>query len=282
MKNTNVKLAEVFKDALTHKNIADIIAAHLTNTLDVRDDALNGLDLTQAKNILDLGCGFGFFTKALHGRVHPEAKITGIDCHPQYETLYLNACNEVGINGKFDSAGVSIINQFDSNAFDLILCSYALYYFPGYISEISRILKKDGIFVAVTHSKPHMREFTSYVRNILLKNKIHTYGDLPYEALIEKFTNENATRLLYPWFHDVLSKDYISLLVFEKENFSDFVQYFRFKHPFFIPGDQHDDEKLTKIILETLKKDIEVNKTLKITKDDVIYICSGPINTKET
>jgi len=185
-------LAQVFKDARMNKTIAEIIIAHLVNKVDVRKTALNDLDLSNCKNILDLGCGFGFFTQALKERIHPMATIKGIDRHSEYKEPYLDSCSEAGIPGNFDNAGVESLTKIKSKTYDLILCSYALYSFPEYIPHISRILKETGIFVTITHTKPHMKEFTDYVRKILHKHDIKLTGKLPYEELIDNFSNENG------------------------------------------------------------------------------------------
>ena len=71
-------LANVFKDAKKHQEIAGIIKDHLQPKTDIRQLALDGLDLSSSKRILDLGCGFGFFTEALKGRVSNDAIITGV------------------------------------------------------------------------------------------------------------------------------------------------------------------------------------------------------------
>ena len=58
---------------------------------------------------------------------------------------YLNACSETGLKGNFLSNSISEIESFKCDTFDLALCSYALYFFPDYIEQISHYLKKDGI-----------------------------------------------------------------------------------------------------------------------------------------
>ena len=75
-KNT---LAKVFCNTDLHQNVADIIYKHSTNKLDVRAAALDGVSLKSCKEILDLGCAFGFFTRSLKDRVDPDASILGID-----------------------------------------------------------------------------------------------------------------------------------------------------------------------------------------------------------
>jgi ubiquinone/menaquinone biosynthesis C-methylase UbiE len=196
---TSKELAEVFGDVETHQKITKIIRKYSANPDDIRETALNKLDLSEAKIILDLGCGFGFFTRALKGRANTEAEITGIDCHPQYRDSYLDSCRQAQIDGKFIGECITSIRRIRSNSIDLILCSYALYFFPEILPHISRILKIDGLFVTITHSRRHLFELGEQVKNVLSKP-----GDnLPYELLIESFSAENGLNLLRPWFGDI-------------------------------------------------------------------------------
>ena len=268
------KLADVFADVATHKIVANIIINHSTNKSDIREIALEGLDMKSGRKILDLGCGFGFFTRALKGKVHPEALVTGIDRFKEYEQLYIDSCITSGLKGKFIGSGKSVLSEFDSNCFDIILCSYALYFFPDIIPQISRILKNDGVFIAITHSKPHLKELTSYIKNILEKHNINPGLNLPYEKLINNFSNKNGYQLLSPWFENIRKIEYKSSLVFSDKDFSDFIKFLRIKHSFFISDNV--DKELINIIINQLRKDIQTKKRLKITKDDIIFVSSQP------
>jgi ubiquinone/menaquinone biosynthesis C-methylase UbiE len=162
----------------------------------------------------------------------PDAIITGIDCHSKYKQLYLKACSDTGIQGNFISDGISVINSYSPKSIDLILCSYALYYFPEYIEQISRILKEDGIFLVITHAQPHMKEFTRYVKDILYNEGIECREPLPYESLIEGFSNENGENLLSARFLNVQSIKYIGRLLFNHDDIESLTAYFKFKRSF--------------------------------------------------
>ncbi|MCD4675429.1 MAG: class I SAM-dependent methyltransferase [Desulfobacula sp.] len=269
-------LADKFQDASTHVSVASIIRHHLVDQKDIRDTALQGLNLSLVKEIVDLGCGFGYFTKGLKGKVPPEAEICGIDLHSRYKEMYFEACVEAGIRGDFCGGGINRIKQLDSNHYDLILCSFALYFFPDYIEEVSRILKEDGIFAVITHSEPHMHEFTSYVKNILRNAGMPLPDRLPYEDLISNFSNENGERLLSPFFSRIRSRDYCNELLFKRGEEQDFEKYFRFKKSFFLPEESGNTEEIFHTILKRIKNDMENSGSLRISKKDIIYICSGP------
>ena len=280
MKEPDNSLVKIFQDASAHKEVADIIARHLVNREDIRVVALEGLELLNFKDILDLGCGFGFFTQGLKNKVSQDARFMGIDCHPEYEWFYFQSCEKVGPHHrkKFFSSGCDIIANMGRRSFDLILCSYALYFFPGIIVEIPRILKKDGYFVVITHALPHYYQFIDLVRKILKQYGEEVYEVTPYESLIKKFSDQNGLELLTPYFNHITEKRYKSTMVFHQEDYEDLVTYFNFKLPFFIPWTMDNKEELQHLILEAVISHLHQEKELRITKDDVIYICSDPVD----
>ncbi len=277
MDSISSDLVKVFSDSAAHKAVADIIVKHLSNKRDVRAEALDALDLSACRTILDLGCGFGFFTLGLQKRIAPDARITGIDCHSSYSDLYLATCKHIGIKGDFRPYGIQAIRSLPANSFDLVICSYGLYYFPGYINQIARILHPDGTFVTITHSRSHLKELITFVKRILSKNNISSHDPLPCEDLISNFSNENGYGLLSKAFRKVSSSAYQGKLIFQKKDFDSFKKYFLFKRIFFIPRNQYNEDTLTATILDELKQHIMIHGKISITIDDVIFICSDPV-----
>lgn len=277
MTGEEFSLAKVFRDAKAHLEIAGIIRKHLQDDIDIRSQALDGLDLSEAKNILDLGCGYGFFTEALKGRVHPEARVTGIDRFPEYEWFYFQSCDKAGIRADFRSDGIKAIEKLAGNSYDLILCSYAMYFFPEVVKQIARILKDHGHFIAITHALPHMPEFTSYVRSVVKRNGLIITIDLPYETLLGRFSDQNAPQLLQPWFNVIRKSDYKGRLLFAKDDHQDLISYFNFKHSFFIPQTIDPDDELHRKVVNTIKSDLRETQGMQITKNDSIFVCTQPV-----
>src|SRR4030042_6881963 len=141
------QISRIFRDARKHQRLGKIIRRFSTNKDDIRQTALKNLDLSDRRNVLELGCAFGAFTEALKGRLHPQAKITGLDMLAEYESFFLEACKRAGYAGTFSASGVERIKKYPTASFDLVICSYALYFFAGLIGEISRVLTKEGIFI---------------------------------------------------------------------------------------------------------------------------------------
>jgi len=159
------QISRIFRDARKHQRIGQIIRRFSTNKDDIRQTALKNLDLSDRRNVLELGCAFGAFTEALKGRLHPRAKITGLDMLAEYESFFLDACRRAGYTGEFSAGGVEQIIKYPTASYDLIICSYALYFFPDLIEDIARILAGDGFFITITHSEADMRELVDIKKN---------------------------------------------------------------------------------------------------------------------
>ena len=273
MTQTNHKLSKVFRDVEMHRSVASIIIKHMINKTDVREIALAEVDFKSIETILDLGCGFGFFTEALAGKTGEQVSILGIDKFMEYKPLYLAACNRAGIAGKFVGDEISYIRTLESGSFDVILCSYALYFFPDYINEISRLLKDDGVFVTITHARPHMIEFTTFVKEVFDKHEIELNDDLPFDKLIEKFCDMNGKNLLSEFFGDIREIPYRNRMVFGEDDYPDFSTYLCFKRPFFMPPRCCNENEVCDILLDEVKEHFDKKGGMKISKNDMIFLC---------
>lgn len=271
------KLAEIFTDTLHHKNVAAIIRTHSTNTLDVRNIALDGLQLHDVKYVLDLGCGFGFFTSALTGKLNPGSGIIGIDLCTKYKTAYLDSCKIAGLQGKFFGLDEKSIKSISSNSIDLVICSYALYFFPGLIPEISRVLKPSGVFVVITHSKNHLTEMIALLKETIGVLGMQKPNSLPCQNLIVNFNNENGFSLLSPWFGRVEEKEYLNTLHFEINDFEDLKKYFKFKTPYYIPDYLDNKNMIFDKMINSLHEYLQSGKHFNITKDDTVFVCKIPL-----
>jgi ubiquinone/menaquinone biosynthesis C-methylase UbiE len=276
------KIRKVFRDVQKHLAIAQLIRRFSTNKEDIRKTALMQADLSNCQNVLELGCAFGAFTEALKDKLHPEAKITGIDIIPEYKPFFLEACRRAGYSGIFSSSGIDKIKKSPDGSFDLVICSYALYFFPEMIPEIARVLKKDGLFITITHSHKDMREIVGIVKKILRQNNLLADNQsLPIEIIFEQFSAENGGKLLHLFFGRITAIDFKNTLVFQPQEIDHFLDYFQFKKSFFLTGTEaHNKAIINQLMLEL--RDLAMKKSLvTMCKDDKIFICSQPLNTKE-
>ena len=274
------KLAEIFTDTLHHKTVAEIVRAYSTNELDVRIVALNGLQLQDSSSAMDIGCGFGFFTRALKGRLNPGSQILGIDLCSKYKTSYLESCKIAGLQGRFSGFDKKALNRIPGNSVDLVICSYALYFFPAIIPEISRLLKPSGLFVVITHSENHLKEVITFLKETFKISGIQTPDLFPCQTLIDNFNNINGYRLLSPYFGRVEEKEYHNSLRFEISDFEDLEKYFRFKQPYYIPDYFDNKNMILNKIISRLREYLQSGTPFIITKDDTIFICKEPLSIK--
>ena len=274
------KLAEIFTDTLHHKTIAGIVRAHSTNKLDIRDVALDNLQLQSNGLTLDIGCGFGFFTSALKGRLDPGSNIWGIDLCTKYSTSYLESCKMAGLQGNFSGLDEKMMNTIPANSVDLVICSYALYFFPALIPEISRILKPSGLFVIITHSKNHLQEIITFLKETFDILGIQKPDTFPCQTLINNFNNNNGYQLLSPWFGRVEEKEYDNLLHFEISDLENLEEYLRFKKPYYIPDYLDNKNMILNKLVSRVHEHLQSGSTFSITKDDTIYICKEPLSDK--
>ncbi len=277
------KVREVFRNVRNHREMERIIRRSSTNPEDIRRAALSGVDLTSCRNVLELGCAFGSFTVALKGRLHPRARITGLDIIPEYEPFFLEACEKAGYPGRFSSDGVHQISDFPAAGVDLILCSFALYFFVDVLPDIARILTPDGRLIAITHASGNMRELIGAIRNILKARRVIEPSDiLPIEQILKAFSAENGAALLAPHFGCIQQIDFPNTLVFPPRDMGAFVDYYRFKRPFFLAGTQPCADLIIPDLTKMLAGMAARSQTISMCKDDAIFICSQPYSSKES
>ena len=277
------KIRQVFRNVQKHLLIEQLIRQFSTNKEDIRKTALNQVTLSNCQNVLELGCAFGAFTEALKDKLHPAAKITGLDIVPEYKPFFLEACGRAGYAGTFSSSGVNQIKKYSTGSFDLIICSYALYFFADMIPEIARIIKKDGIFITITHSQCNMQELIGITKKVLKMNTLLTDNQsLPVEIIVGQFSAENGEKLLHPFFGRIKAIDFKNTLVFQPREIDFFVEYYQFKSPFFFMGTGAHRKNIVDQLLLELRNSAMKEKTITMCKDDVIFICSQPLIPKET
>ncbi len=84
--------------------------------------------------------------------------------------------------------------------------------------------------------------------------------------------------MLKPHFSDVRTLKYKSKLSFGAKDYQDLIDYFNFKHSFFIPEIIDPDDELHNKVAESIRNDLKSRKGLEITKNDAIFVCKGPLN----
>ncbi len=257
-----------YRCPLIHEAVSAIIRQRSTNPQDIREVALDGLDLSSAQRILDLGCGFGFMAEVLAERVDPEATIVGVDAWASNEGLFVKKVTDAGREADFVCTKVDSRLPWPDGQFDVVVCCYALYFFVDVLPEIARVLSPNGVFVTITHTEGSVA------------------GQLPAagfaeaaEALLKltrRFSAENGLQLLSSHFGEIEQIDYSNSLRFRPEDADDLFAYLRFKLPLLTPGSEPDDalpDHLTRFVHTALSHLGEV----VVEKDDAVFQCRKPL-----
>lgn len=109
-------------------------------------------ELNLNKNILDLGCGRGFYLQAI-AQLKPKAKVVGVDIQQEY----LKQAQENIDNNKIKLVQANASNlPFKDNQFDQIIASEILEHInkdQQVINEIYRVLKPKGIVLISVPNK---------------------------------------------------------------------------------------------------------------------------------
>lgn len=105
---------------------------------------LNNICKVKSKNVLEIGCGRGFYLKALH-QIDHNLKITGIDLDEKYLIEARKTIQNDEVNIQRGDANKLL---FKDNSFGGIIASEVLEHVPNddkVLGEIYRVLKKDGV-----------------------------------------------------------------------------------------------------------------------------------------
>jgi len=274
---------------LTYSQVYDllvtrhIIKNHSTNSGDIRFAALEDADLSAYIKVLDLGCGYGFFVESLNNRLHGEARITGLDLVENNQEAFLHSVHASGYKGDFITGRADIIADMEDEAYDLIIACYSLYFFPHLIKDIARILKPDGLFIAVTHSEHTLREAIEFVPRCMKKLGMAFPENLHLNRLFMEFSLENGMDRLMPHFSRVDKIDFQNALEFNRDQVEDCIYYIEkkkhliYKEVMTAYPDQVID--LSSCLSQSLYGHVKKAGKIVLNKNDAIFRCYK--NSKE-
>ncbi|MEN6475952.1 MAG: class I SAM-dependent methyltransferase [Syntrophaceae bacterium] len=272
------KTYEVVPD---HKFTRDVITNYSTNQNDIRDVALGGLDLKNCVKVLELGCGYGHFTERLAGRLADGAHITGMDLLEGNRVGFMATLERAGFQGSFIKSGAEMIRDYPMQSFDLVIASYSLYFFPYLISEIARVLKPEGIFITITHSKFSLKEITRLIPHSLKTIGLASPKVIAINRLFLSFSQEEGQSKLAPFFQTIEMIRYPNAMIFPSEKIIDCINYIS-KKRFLLFKDitrQYPD-KIDDVQLQIFQQVniLARNKgSFTVTKDDAVFRCRAPL-----
>jgi len=271
------KTYEIIHD---HKFTKDIIIRYSQNNDDIRAVALEGLDLSHCRSILDLGCGYGLFIERLKGRIPTEAMVTGLDVLESNRPAFLHTLEASGFKGTFIKGGADLIRTIAAASFDLIIASYSLYFFPHLIADIARVLKNDGIFITITHSRFSLKEITDLIPLSMAETGIDPPPQIAITSLLNSFALENGRPLLQRHFRTVDAIRYPNTMVFPASAINDCIHYLTHKrHLLFKEVADNNPEKMDDVqtrFYQRIHHLAHSRGSFTITKDDAVFRCFHP------
>ncbi|MBN2507487.1 MAG: class I SAM-dependent methyltransferase [Verrucomicrobia bacterium] len=227
------RVLRVFASPAEHAAISAIIHRHSVNPADIREMTLAGVPLAAARDILDLGCGFGYMTAALLPRIPCDARVVGVDACDENRVPFTELVAASGRQAEFHALILEALLPWANRTFDLVVASYSLYYFPDAIAEIARVLRREGVFLATAHSED---SFGS-----LYELAGVTPALTPLHALLHRFSAQNGRTQLLPHFHHIQSQFYQNRLRFGAQDGDDLWRFMRFKWPLLRPDTEPPD-----------------------------------------
>jgi len=254
----------VYEAPAEHGAVSDLIRRHSTNPRDIREVALEGVDVTAGRRFLDLGCGFGFMAEALARKAKRGAEILGVDVNASNRRPLIGRIDALGCCGRFVCRELVGELPFASREFDGVVASYALYFFPRIVPDIARVLAPGGFFITLTHSEASMAS--------LLEVLGLPEGDSPQARLLHGFSAETGGPQLRRVFRSVEETDYRNALAFQADGIADLLAYVRFKLPL-IRREIPPGAPVPASIERRLRRMLADEGRIVIRKDDRIFRC---------
>lgn len=146
---------ETTNDLITRINIHDAFGAR-----DIDKWMLEVLPLKQGMSILDVGCGSGKQCFSYLAHLSGKADITGGDVSDSLLNKAREENQKLGNRVTFQNLNFNQTFPFPENSFDLVSCSFAIYYaedMPFTIREMQRVLKPGG-FLFTTGPMPENKQ----------------------------------------------------------------------------------------------------------------------------
>jgi ADP-ribose pyrophosphatase YjhB (NUDIX family)/SAM-dependent methyltransferase len=282
---TDQEIEKSFQDLDLHQAVSCIVYGHSTNRQDIRDFALGSVDFSRVKNILDLGCGFGFSTLGFHGKLQGPTHIVGIDIQDTYQKPFLQTCSSIGAIGEFHASDVGELATYPPHSFDLVFSCFSLYFFPNVVRDIARVLTDDGTFVAVTHSEQTLKELIRHIPPTLESLGLGVPELLSIQKLLRTFSCESGADLLQPYFREIRREVFHNTLRFHPDEMPHLQVYLGMKkHLLLKEVCEVSPDSVGAVLnqlMAALTAEARVRGAIEFNKDDAVFLCRKPVVARE-
>lgn len=159
--------------------------------------------LKPGMQILEIGCGDGSLWLENNTRIPSDISVTLTDVSGgmlrDARRAITGTLHNEDTRFQFRVVDAQKI-PFADESFDLVIANHVLFYCENldYVcEEVSRVLKKDGVFLCSTYGQNHMKEISQLVADF--DDRIV----LSAEKLYDRFGKENGEQLLSRYFSDI-------------------------------------------------------------------------------
>jgi ubiquinone/menaquinone biosynthesis C-methylase UbiE len=207
--NMEKNLVEQYKDSTNLKVRINLHDRFGVNKQGWFNWILNKINISDNKEILELGCGNGQLWTECEDKVPGDVKIVLSD-------ISEGMLNDARENLK--SSKINILFQiidcnelpYEAESFDIVIANHMLFYIKDRekaFAEIKRILKNGGYFYCSTYGLEHMKEIEELTKNFDSRIVLAEIN------LPEIFGLENGEEQLTPWFGNIQKHIYDDYLL---------------------------------------------------------------------
>ncbi|MCL2378645.1 MAG: class I SAM-dependent methyltransferase [Defluviitaleaceae bacterium] len=163
--------------------------------------------------ILELGCGNGMQWKNAASPLPPDSSLILSDFSNGMLEAAKKNLSPTGDNISFQQIDIQTI-PFASQTFNTVIANHMLYHVPDLdkaLSEVHRVLKKDGTFYAATGGAVGIAQYVHHVLKKFDPSSVGALEEIP-------FNSENGGEILARHFSSVKRYDYVDALAITETN----------------------------------------------------------------
>lgn len=160
------------------------------------------LPVASGADVLDIGCGPGWFWAAAVAVLPEDLRLTLTDLSPGMVDEAVTRCAPLPFGSVTGQEADAAALPFADATFDAVVAMHMLYHVPdpaGAIAEMARVLKPGGVALVTTNGADNMREIYQFLMVL---------GAAPIEPVAALFGFDHAERLLKQAFGAVARYDY--------------------------------------------------------------------------